>query len=97
MVEVGGSVLPSLADAARAGADWRRELRQWLRPYLAALPRRTQRHWAPLYIEGLLGPSPRKSMEPVAALVAGGAYDQLHHFLTTTAWDPAPLKAVLLR
>lgn len=97
MVEVGGSVLASLADAARAGADWRRELRQWLRPYLAALPRRTQRHWAPRYIEGLLGPSPRKSMEPIAALVAGGAYDQLHHFLTTTAWDPAPLGAVLLR
>ena len=87
----------SISAAARAGAGWRHELRQWLRPYLAVLPRRTHRHWMPRYLEGLLGPSARKSMEPIARLVAAGHYDQLHHFLTTTAWDATRLEEVLLR
>ncbi len=28
----------------------------WLAPFLAALGRKTRRAWAPLYVQGLLGP-----------------------------------------
>lgn len=77
------------------GSEWQTELLRWLAPFLAALPRSTQRRWAPVYVEGLLGPSPRKSVEPMAATVAVGDYDQLHHFLSTTAWDAAPVLRML--
>jgi SRSO17 transposase len=79
------------------GPHWHRALMRWLRPYLAALPREPLRHWAPAYVAGLLGPSARKSIEPMAVLVADGDYDQLHHFLTTRAWDAAPLQQGLIR
>lgn len=96
-VAVDGTAWSASAAAAWAGPQWKRELARWLRPYLAALPRARQRHWAPAYVAGLLGPSARKSIEPMAALVAEGDYDQLHHFISTRAWDVAPLEAVLVR
>ena len=30
--------------------DWQDDLRVWLEPFLAALGRAEQRHWAPLYV-----------------------------------------------
>jgi SRSO17 transposase len=81
---------------ARPGEpDWEREFTSWLGPFLAMLPRTTHRKWAPKYVEGLLSPSARKSVEPIAALVAAEDYDQLHHFLTTPAWDAAAWLAPL--
>lgn len=41
-------------------SDWQEDLRVWLEPFLAALGRSEQRHWAPLYVQGLLGPGARK-------------------------------------
>ena len=70
----------------RAPTRWEAEFRAWLEPFLAALPRCTHRTWAPRYVEGLLGSTERKNMERLADAVAAGDYDQLHHFLTTTAW-----------
>jgi SRSO17 transposase len=32
----------------------------------------------------------------MASRVAPGAVQQLHHFLSTSPWDPAPLEAVLV-
>jgi SRSO17 transposase len=78
-----------------APGGWEAEFAAWLEPFLAALPRCTHRTWAPRYIEGLLGPTERKSIERLADAVARGDYDQLHHFLTTAAWDAAPLLRVL--
>jgi SRSO17 transposase len=76
--------------------EWQVDLEHWLEPFVAALPRVTQRKWAPLYLEGLLGGTERKSIQPMARAVAAEDYDQLHHFLTTTAWDAAPLQTVLV-
>lgn len=45
----------------------------------------------------LFGPSARKSIQPIAALLAAGEYDQLHNSLTTGAWDAAPVAAALIR
>lgn len=78
-----------------AGGGWKAEFDAWLAPFLACLPRGTHRRWAPTYLEALLGPTARKNIERVAAQIAPDDYDQLHHFLTTAAWDAAPLLHVL--
>ena len=43
------------------------DLDRWLEPFLAALGHKKRRGWAPLYLRGLLGPSERKSLQPMAA------------------------------
>jgi len=82
-----------------AGPDavvgWEREFARWLTPFLEALGDRRRRQWAPVYLRGLLGPGERKSIQPVAARVAPDDYQQLHHFVACSHWDPAPLERVL--
>ncbi|RZI93945.1 MAG: IS701 family transposase, partial [Rubrivivax sp.] len=67
----------------------------WLEPFLAALGHKKRRLWAPLYLRGLLGPSERKSLQPMAACLGLGGHDQLQHFIASPAWDDAPLWRVL--
>ena len=50
----------------------------------------------PLYVLGLIGPGDRKSVQPMAARLAPGDYDQLHHFIAEGVWDAAPLESELL-
>jgi SRSO17 transposase len=45
-----------------------------------------------VYLEGLLGPGDRKRVQPMAARIAPAEHEQLHHFIATSAWDPAPLE-----
>src|SRR3954467_10882622 len=54
-----------------------------------------RRLWAPLYLRGLLGPSERKSLQPMAASLGLSGHDQLQHFIASPAWDDAPLWRVL--
>jgi SRSO17 transposase len=75
--------------------NWRDEFLAWLTPFLAAFEREAQRHWAPVYLEGLLGPGERKSVEPMAARVCPGETQQLHHFVSAAPWATAPLERVL--
>lgn len=75
--------------------DWQEDLQAWLEPFLAALGRSEQRHWAPLYLQGLLGPGARKSVEPMAERVCPGQTEQLHHFVATSPWACEPLERVL--
>src|SRR5689334_5061793 len=70
-------------------------LDRWLEPFLAALGHRKRRFWAPLYMRGLLGPSERKSLQPMAASLGLSGHDQLQHFIASPAWDDAPLWRVL--
>ena len=46
----------------------------------------------PLYISGLIGPGDRKSVQPMAARLVPGEYDQLHHFIADGVWDASPLE-----
>ena len=71
------------------------DLDAWLAPFLDVLGRKTRRTWAPLYLRGLLGPGERKSLQPMAARLGFSGHDQLQHFIASTAWDDAPLWAVL--
>jgi len=68
----------------------------WLAPFLARLGHKARRRMLPLYLSGLIGPGDRKSVQPMAARLAPGDYDQLHHFVAAGVWDPAPLDAELL-
>jgi SRSO17 transposase len=48
---------------------------------------KARRQMCPLYIAGLIGPGERKSVQPMAARLAPGEYDQLHHFVAAGVWD----------
>jgi SRSO17 transposase len=50
----------------------------------------------PLYIAGLIGPGDRKSVQPMAARLGLGSHDRLHHFVSSGAWNAAPLEGELL-
>jgi SRSO17 transposase len=80
-----------------SGPAWPAAFARWLRPFLAPLRREAQRRWAPIYLEGLLGPGERKSVAPMAARVAPDDVQQLHHFVATSPWATAPLEQVLAR
>src|SRR5215212_4381330 len=80
-----------------AAADWEPAFGEWLKPFLEALGHKVRQRWAPVYVRGLLGPGERKSVQPMAARVAPADCDQLHHFISSPAWQTAPLAAVLAR
>ncbi len=79
-----------------AGTAWCEDLDDWLEPFLEAVGHSRRRRWAPLYVQGLLGPGERKSVQPVAARLGLKGHDQLHHFISSPAWDDAPLRRVLV-
>src|SRR5918911_2522172 len=71
------------------------DLDRWLEPFLAVLGHKKRRAWAPLYLRGLLGPSERKSLQPMAASLGLSGHDQLQHFIASPAWEDGPLWRVL--
>ena len=71
------------------------DLDHWLEPFLDVTGRSTRRRMAPLYVRGLLGPDGAKSIQPMAQRLGLPGHDQLHHFVTSPAWDDAPLWRVL--
>jgi SRSO17 transposase len=79
------------------GQGWEGELERWLEPFLAGLRHEAQRRWAPVYLKGLLLPGERKSVEPMAARVAPGDTQQLHHFVAASPWATGPLEDELVR
>jgi hypothetical protein len=79
------------------GHGWEQDLDCWLKPFLDGLSRQAQRSWAPVYLKGLLLPGERKSVEPMAARVAPGDTQQLHHFVSTSPWATAPLEDELVK
>ena len=84
-------------DTDRVGGDdtWEHEFVEWMAPFWAALRDRRRERWAPVYVRGLLGSGERKSIEPLAARTAPADYQQLHHFVSGSCWDAAPLERVL--
>ena len=77
-------------------SKWEDELGRWLKPFLDRLGHKARRRMCPLYISGLIGPGDRKSVQPMAARLVPGEYDQLHHFIADGIWDAAPLEGELL-
>jgi hypothetical protein len=77
---------PTMVDTK---SKWEDELGRWLKPFLDRLGHKARRRMCPLYISGLIGPGDRKSVQPMAARLAPGEYDQLHHFIADGVWDAA--------
>jgi hypothetical protein len=78
-------------------SGWERNLERWLTPFVAGLRRAAQRRWASICLKGLILLGERKSIGPMAARVAPGEVQQLHHFLSTSPWATAPLEDELVR
>src|SRR5919199_1918461 len=74
---------------------WQREFERFLQPFLAVLGQEARQRWAPLYLRGLIGPGERKSIQPLAARVALGDHEQMHHFVATSCWPTEPVEGVL--
>jgi len=66
-----------------------------VQPFLDAWRHKKRRHWAPLYLRGLLLPGERKSIEPLAARVAPGHDQELRHFVSESVWDERTIEQVL--
>ncbi len=59
----------------------------WLTPFVDVLRRSKRRRWGLLYVRGLLGPDGPKSVQPIAARLGLAGHDQLHHLVSSPAWD----------
>jgi SRSO17 transposase len=81
----------------RRAEGWQSDFGHWVQPFIDALSHKAQRHWAPVYLQGLLGPGERKSVQPMAQRIAPEDPEQLHHFIATSGWDPQPLQRELAR
>jgi SRSO17 transposase len=77
--------------------SWEEELERWLAPFRALLNRPAQKQRMAVYLKGLVLPGERKSLEPMAARVAPGDLQQLHHFLATSPWPAWRLEDELIR
>ena len=71
------------------------DLDGWLTPFLDAMGRSTRRRWGTVVLRGLLGRDGTKSVEPIAARLGLRGHDELHHFISSPAWNDAPLWRVL--
>lgn len=78
-------------------ADMGAELSLFLQTFTEHFGHKKRGAMYPLYIAGLLGPGDRKSIEPIAARLAPGQYDRLHHFISDGIWDDEPLRQELAR
>ncbi|MGW5274942.1 transposase, partial [Streptomyces sp. NPDC004044] len=74
----------------------RGELETFAAEVFEPFARNDQRRWGQVYLRGLLTDGQRKSVEPMAArLGEDGNRQALAHFITTSPWDPAHIRAKL--
>src|SRR3954454_18269768 len=84
-----------LGTAVTLPRDIDADLDRWLEPFLAATGRSTRRKMAPLYVRAQMASGGRKSAKPMAERLGLSSHDPLHHFISSRAWDDAPLWRVL--
>ena len=69
----------------------------FLADLVAPMGRSERRHWAKLYIHGLLLDGDRKSIEPMAARLAGGEVQALRQFVGQSPWAVEGVQELLAR
>lgn len=74
-----------------------RRLNAFLGDLLAPMGRSERRHWAKLYIQGLLLDGERKSIEPIANRVAGAEVQALRQFVGQSPWAVEEVQRRLAR
>ncbi|MGH7624841.1 MAG: IS701 family transposase [Gemmatimonadaceae bacterium] len=80
---------------SRALAAAERRLTSFLDDFLSLLGRSERRHWAELYVRGLLLDGERKSIEPMAGRLPGADVQALRQFVNQSPWDWAPVQEAL--
>jgi SRSO17 transposase len=79
----------------KAATPWEKRFDRFVEPFLEVWRSKKRRHWAPVYLRGLLLPGERKSIEPVASRVAPGHEQELRHFVSESPWETEPIEQVL--
>ncbi|MGH8458853.1 MAG: IS701 family transposase, partial [Nevskiales bacterium] len=74
-----------------------RRLEQFLENLLEPMGRSERRRWARVYVHGLLLDGERKSMEPLAARVAGADVQALRQFVSQSPWAVEEVQRRLAR
>src|SRR5215469_15327632 len=74
-----------------------RRLTAFLERLLAPLGRRERRHWARVYIEGLLLDGERKSIAPIASRIPGADVQALRQFVGQSPWAVEAVQQQLAR
>jgi SRSO17 transposase len=69
----------------------RKRLEQFLKDLVAPLGRSERRHWADVYVRGLLLDGERKSIEPLAARVPDGNVQALQQLVGQSPWEWLPV------
>jgi len=64
-----------------------RRLQHFLEDLTSAMGRRERRHWAEVYVRGLLLDGERKSIEPMAARIPGADVQALRQFVGQSPWE----------
>nr|WP_084051402.1 IS701 family transposase [Deinococcus hopiensis] len=73
--------------------SWTRHFPTWFKPFQTHLHHKARSRLAALYVQGLCSMAHRKSMVPMANMVAPGGEDRFQHFITHS---PAVLEPLLL-
>src|ERR1039458_353409 len=72
-------------------------LTAFLEELLAPLGRKERRHWARIYVQGLLLDGERKSIEPLASRIPGADVQALRQFVGQSPWDAEAVQQSLAR
>jgi SRSO17 transposase len=72
-------------------------LTTFLEELLAPLGRKERRHWARVYVQGLLLDGERKSIEPLASRIPGADVQALRQFVGQSPWDVEAVQQRLAR
>jgi SRSO17 transposase len=72
-------------------------LTAFLEDLLAPLGRKERRHWARVYVQGLLLDGERKSIEPMASRIPGADVQALRQFVGQSPWDVESVQQLLAR
>jgi len=75
----------------------RKRLEVFAGEVLGAMPYRKQRHWAQVYLRGLLLEGRRKSVQPMAERLPDGDEQCLQQFLNQSPWEWRPVRAALAK
>lgn len=67
-------------------------LEEFLEDLIEPLGRSERRHWAGVYVQGLLLDGTRKSVQPMAARIAGADEQALNQFLNQSPWSEAAIQ-----
>jgi len=67
----------------------------FLEDLLAPLGRKERRHWARVYVQGLLLDGERKSIEPLASRIPGADVQALRQFVGQSPWDAEAVQQAL--